>query len=608
MSLNAISSIMLKQGISEGFSIIKKIFKSQKIELVTKYEDLETAFLQHNNFIINTTKNISFRESKNVRKINDVYINLDIELQPKSLKFKEQVSEKKVITEILVENSGENHIIILGGPGAGKTTTVKHICQLLLKDEIEINFKFPILILLREISDSETIYSRLKNILGIEIATKQEDNIRAIENTEFREKYINAYLNSLNIVLILDGFDEIKPSRKDLFFKEIKSLMNNLSSGLVILTSRSASYSYSIDNSIEYEICDLSDKQVNKFVDKWFNDRNIASQFKKNIKNSKFYDLSLRPLTLAHLCAIYEKTKKFYDKPKSIYKKLVRLLIEEWDEERDINRESKYADFDNERKFEFLSNFAYDLTINYSHKIYSEEDFENSYSRLYSSFGLPRNEKNKVIKEIEEHNGIIIKSSYNSYEFVHKSMQEYLSAEYIVKLPTIPVTLIYDKNISNELAIAVSLSSRPDEYFFKLVYELFKPETINKEFAVEFFSRLEYEQPSFKESILIPFSFIYILDILKDKLYDFDDEFNIKYNQIFLSFCSNKIFANSVRNIYKCINREYSKLNKELTILNFNFIIDEYLKEDEKYYFSIRDSFEITYDFYKIMKDVFNNN
>ena len=51
MSLNAISSIMLKQGISEGFSIIKKIFKSQKIELVTKYEDLETAFLQHNNFI-----------------------------------------------------------------------------------------------------------------------------------------------------------------------------------------------------------------------------------------------------------------------------------------------------------------------------------------------------------------------------------------------------------------------------------------------------------------------------------------------------------------------------------------------------------------------------
>lgn len=506
--------------VKEGLSALKKTLENQKIQLVVTQEDLENAIYQHNDFIINTTKFISFKELKGNKSLRDTYIDLDIQLEPRRRKDLQENDIKQNIETILLNNKDNNHLIILGGPGAGKTTTVKHICQLILSTEIEINFAFPILINLRDISDSESIYSILKTILGIEVHIKEKDKTFNIENVNVRNKYINNYLNTLNAVLILDGFDEVKPTRVDEFFKEIKSLMTNLSSTIVILTSRSPSYNYTIENSLEYEICDLNDQQISEFSIKWFSEKEKSSNFEQELRKSKFYDLSLRPLTLAHLCAIYERTGKFYDKPKSIYKKLVRILIDEWDEQRGIIRESNYSNFDSEQKFEFLAQFAFDLTINYSQKKYTEDIFIDTYDRIYKDFNLPLTENKKVIKEIESHNGIIVKSAYDQYEFVHKSMQEYLAAEYIVKLPEIPVKLFYDTNISNELAIAVSLSSKPNQYYYKLVFEIFSSKNLSPQFALEFLSRLEYEKPSFKEDILIPFSFIYILNLLSETIFD----------------------------------------------------------------------------------------
>ena len=581
---------VLSSSVKEGISSIKKVLEVSKVELVVEQQDLENAIYEHNQFILNTTKSISFKDLKGNKSLTDVYIDLDIELEARRKRCADEVESKKKINEVLIENEHCNHIIILGGPGAGKTTTVKHICQTILRDEIDFSYCFPILINLRDIQDNESIYSTLKNILSIEIFVKEKDKTFNIDNVNLRAKYINSYLNSLKTVLILDGFDEIKPTRVDAFFQEIKSLMSNLSSSMVILTSRSPSYNYSIDNSIEYEICDLNTKQIEEFTKKWFNNQDTSDIFLAELRNSKFYDLSLRPLTLAHLCAIYERTGKFYDKPKSIYKKLVRILIEEWDEQRNITRESEYANFDNEQKFEFLTQFAFDLTVNYSHKIYSEDAFLATYERIYEDYNLPYNDRKKVIKEIESHNGIIVKSAYDQYEFVHKSMQEYLSAEYIVKLPEIPVKLFYDTNISNELAVAVSLSSKPNQYYYKLIFEIFNKENLGNQFALEFLSRLVYEKPNFKENILLPFSFVYILNLLSPKIFDeqnhVNTEFINSFNTIIKSFSNDSELRNSFKKLLL-----YIEDDEEIEIFDDedDFSITE---DNDAYYLVFNSEFE----------------
>ena len=43
-----------------------------------------------------------------------------------------------------------------------------------------------------------------------------------------------------------------------------------------------------------------------------------------------------------------------------------------------------------------------------------------------------------VIAELESHTGLFIQSGFDQFEFAHKSLQEFLTAEYLVKLPSIP--------------------------------------------------------------------------------------------------------------------------------------------------------------------------
>jgi predicted NACHT family NTPase len=599
--MDPISKIVVSQGVKEGINALKILFKSTKIELITSFEDLQNALYEHNRFVINSTKNISFKELKENRNISEIYIDLKIQLQAKRYRSSD-IKEKKFTIEEILKNT-KHHLVLLGGPGAGKTTTIKHICQLLLSNGDELLYNFPILINLRDLTDSESIFSKLKTILGLEIASKQQDKSSSIDNIQLRERYILSYLNSFKAILILDGLDEVRPSRLQNFHLEIKSLMSNLQSSLVILTSRSASYNFSIDNSNEYELCDLNDEQISEFVFKWFKLREDAEIFLDNLNSSKFYDFSLRPLTLAHLCAIYEKTKKFYDKPKSVYKKLVRILIEEWDEQRGIVRESKYSDFDNEIKFDFLSHIAYDLTVMYSHKIYSEDDFKQTYKRICANYNLPINDSEKVIKEVEDHTGIIIKSSYDSYEFVHKSMQEYLSAEYIVRLVNIPVKLIYDTNISNELAIAVSLSSNPNDYYYKLVFEIFKPNNILAYFTIEFLSRLEYERPIFKESHLLAFSFIYLFDLLTSNSYIFDRDqieidFDDAYNKVITDFTSDIIIRKSIRRLASYIILDKKSKDSAYIIID-DKIQSELFTDEEKFYLDCSKKYIISIKIYE---------
>jgi len=537
---------MLKEAIigalvSEGVTAVKKILTPKRISLRYSKEELVSAIYQHNNYIKNTTKFISFKEMRGNKYLNKLYIDLDIELQSRRYKTDDDLVVKNNIST-LIENHN-SHIIILGGSGAGKTTTVNRVCQNLFNTKDRLDYSFPILINLRELHSRQSVYSKLESILGLEISIKKNDEKDSLRDDQsLKEKYVNAYLNELRSIIVLDGLDEISTSKFKDIVLEIETLMSNISNSLIILTCRPALFNMTFSNSTEYELCNLTNYQSELFVSNWFDDNEMEiKRFLVELRKSKFQDLKLRPLTLAHLCAIFERTKKFYDRPKSVYKKLVRLLIEEWDEQRRIVRESSYASFDNETKFEFLCHFAYILTTKYTSKKYTEDNFINSYKRIHNYFKLPEGDSLLVVREIEKHTGIIIKSGHNTFEFAHKSMQEYLSAEYLVKMPTIPSKLIFDMNISNELAIAISLSSDSNLYYYNLIFEVIEPDRITKRFVIEFLSRLQYENPSFKDSLLIPYSFIYIYNLLieNNEIYDdgiFDEDFEIKFSNLIKSF------------------------------------------------------------------------
>jgi len=524
-----IKEYIIKKCLDEVIARLGNIVgKGQPRYIITK-SNMEEAIAFHSKQIENWSNEINFRDLENPKPLLKAYIPLDLFLTPRRQVVSEKTSVKKTSIDALLEKSNRN-LIILGHPGAGKTTSVKHICQTLLyKDNVYPNFNFPIVIRLRELTHSEnrkeeTVLEKLCEILGIMIIFKEkirnEDNKIETHRIEIREEngvkneskilqVIAELLDELKVLLILDGFDEVPEGMRVQILSDIKQLSISLNTSRFILTSRVGEFHYSIDNTSEYELCPLNDKQIERFTEKWLKNKSNNENFIYQLNKSPFKDAAMRPLTLAHLLAIYEREKQIPDKPKTVYRKIINLLLEEWDLQRTIIRKSRYGNFEVDRKLEFLSHMSYFLTLAYNTTIFSKDEFEIAYFAICDNFNLPKFESKNVVNEIETHNGLFIQAGYEEYEFAHKSMQEYLTATHLVKLPFIPLD---EKmlTIPNEIALCIAISSNPTIYFASLVFNILDKLYFSIDFLHILFNRIIIEKVDFNQNPILAFSFLHL--------------------------------------------------------------------------------------------------
>ncbi|MBK8641662.1 MAG: hypothetical protein IPN15_05380 [Saprospiraceae bacterium] len=77
---------------------------------------------------------VSFRDSQQAKSLESIFIDLDLFVSPIKLRIETTESIDKIPSSTLLASSLEN-IILLGQPGAGKTTSVKKIfVELILKN------------------------------------------------------------------------------------------------------------------------------------------------------------------------------------------------------------------------------------------------------------------------------------------------------------------------------------------------------------------------------------------------------------------------------------------------------------------------------------------
>ena len=234
----------------------------------------------------------------------------------------------------------------------------------------------------------------------------------------------------------------------------------------------------------------------------------------EELEKSPYSDTALRPLNLAHLCALFERNGEIPRKPKTVYRKIVNLLIEEWDEQRNIKRESKFSQFTLDRKFDFLCHLSYYLTAKLVKVFFTTELLKKCYEDICYKYELPSKEVSLVINELESFTGLFIKSGYDRFEFSHKSLQEYLAGEYLVKTNLLLVRKQFILEMPNELAVAISLSSNPSLFLATVLFEL-KQLGTSSNFAFPLFERLLLEKPDFEVTYFLPLSIIYFYDQFK---------------------------------------------------------------------------------------------
>lgn len=583
--LSELKEMLLISGINENIKI--------------SYNNPSQSLMIHEKKINNWSKSFNFNELSEKKYILDVYVDLDYYVTPRRYQL-ENKPNKKINLDNLLKSTDEN-IIILGQPGAGKTTTIKKLIQSYISQKDKQEKKFFVTIRLRELNEEVDVRNnypsflleKIFSIFGIKIniaLTKDEkDDKQQKKNLKYDVEFLNGliinFLDNLGIIIFLDGFDELSADLKQGAVSQIRELSLGLSNSIFILTSRTGDFNFSIENSKEFEICSLSDGQIKQFIKNWIRDEEKEKLLYSKIKKSPFADTAMRPLNLAHLCAIFEKYGDIPDQPKSIYKKVVTLLIEEWDAQRSIKRESNYSQFVPERKQEFLSHLSFNLSTVINKTIFKEEDILKAYHLIKDSFKLPKNEALKVIREIETHNGLFLKTGSSSFEFSHKSIQEYLTAEYIVRLPML--YQINFSNLPNELAIATSISSQPNMFLSNI---LFAFDRIDWSFAQVYIDRILLEKPDFKNEPMLGVAFLYLFSFSKNESDKNRENLLFRINQ------NEPVIRDSIKKASGYYRKTTPKKNKRLLQLTYN----NSLKEN--YMLKIPHRFNVYEDVLKIIE------
>jgi hypothetical protein len=504
-----------RKALDLGFDKLKSVLTRVKTELSTPQYEIDKAISDHQAEVRTWAAGISFSETPLGRKLSDIFVPLNIYVSKRRNQYDHEPIPDVDLEDTLTHD--RRSCIIFGQPGAGKTTALKHLCQRFFEDPKFLpNYSVLIRIHLRDLnivqstSLPEYIRRLLQEMLRLRISYPSElageDNVSA--RRSIRDSVIADWLNAVHVLLILDGFDEITlKQRRDLVVEELRRLSTQLTDASFILTTRSGEFNAHVERTKCVEIRPFSQQQIARFAACWLGEAD-ATKFLSQLKQSPYHDTAIRPLTLAHLCVIFERSKRIPSKPKTVYRKIVRLLLEDWDQEKSVIRESAYANFEADRKEEFLANLAYELTRLFKTTAFSTGRLVTCYEMIHDNFGLPLSHAAKVVDEIETHTGLFFQSGQDRFEFSHKSLQEFLTAEFIVRMPSIPKNMIELQLMPDELAVATAISSQPSEYLTQLVMNHFNQIKTSFQFTRSFVNRLLIEDPDFEETPRVGFALL----------------------------------------------------------------------------------------------------
>ncbi|MBN1366627.1 MAG: NACHT domain-containing protein [Dehalococcoidales bacterium] len=510
---------IIKIALPVFISLLKSRLRAQKQDETVVYEAIQRHLVE----TLNWSRKLQFFGMSTPDYTEEATIALSISNEPRRFR---SVRNNKIINETDLISETTN-VILLGEPGAGKTTTIKRIINNMVVEapnSPDDHYKFPILIRLGYLNDKESLLTKLIEIFGLKVeafdiwvrvpSVDKFGNVSYIDEkqTEMRiggekiEVVISNLLNEGHVLVLLDGLDEIRPPNRDNITSEIINLSHKLTTSKIIISCRSGDYSRTLEGFSVHELCSLTEEQIQFIKDIWLgkDDKSFLEQLHK----LPYKDVADRPLLLTQLLFLYKIKGYFPEQPSQVYNKLVNLLLEQWDVERGIRRISKYSGFDPTQKAEFLYALSYQLTYILQKTRFTENDLIEAYWTIHERYQLPRDQAQQVAREIQTHNGIITIGPNDVYEFCHLSLQEYLCAQYIVRLPMERINTKYLSTYSAPLAVAVALSSVPSFWFSSLIMKFGNIKYFNAIAMNSFLSRILAERPNFEVDESIGFAIL----------------------------------------------------------------------------------------------------
>jgi predicted NACHT family NTPase len=333
-----------------------------------------------------------------------------------------RISEKRVPGLEAVEKYPK--LMILGKPGAGKTTFLKYLAI----QSIEGKFKtelVPIFITLKDFAEANDKPNLLKYI------SQQLSNCQVTDN-----QIVEIFQHNKALIL-LDGLDEVREEDSQRVLKEIRDFSELFRDNRFVMTCRIAAKEYTFEKFSEVEVADFNEQQIATFANNWFKDKAVKPEnfLHRLQENQRIYELATNPLLLTLLCLVFEESGDFPANRSELYQEGIDALLKKWDAKRGIQRDQfVYKKLSVQRKEDLLSKIALN-TFEGSDYFFKQKIAEQhiiEYIRNLSDASTEAEvlqlDSERVLKSIEAQHGLLVERAKGIYSFSHLTFHEYFTA------------------------------------------------------------------------------------------------------------------------------------------------------------------------------------
>ncbi|WP_058119059.1 NACHT domain-containing protein [Photobacterium kishitanii] len=303
---------------------------------------------------------------------------------------------------------------IIGIAGQGKST----ILRKLFLEEINKKNKFPFFIELRRVNDDGIFYYLKQNLEDIGL------NVTESSLTEL--------LQSNNIILLLDGFDEVMTKNRKEILSEIIKIRTRYNCSIIV-TSRPDTEICNESNIINLKVKKLASIEINNIIQK-LDSNNESPEIADLVnKNKDLEDTLVSPILVNLLFVCYPYLDVIPESITDFYSKLFLTLYSRHDKIKNFNRE-KYS-----KITPIVASNIFDALC---YNSFNKELFEFTDTTLVKQIlsalkynNICKDQVDNIKHDIITITCLIQKDGFDRYVYLHKSVQEYHAASFISNLP-----------------------------------------------------------------------------------------------------------------------------------------------------------------------------
>jgi NACHT domain len=356
-----------------------------------------------------------------------------------------------------VINLAQKKAVVLGAPGSGKTMLASYfalmLCETAQSDPTQIGLEkdadyLPLVVRIRDwISE--------KNMSLLEYL--RWDAKKNSHTKELPTGFFEHWLERGKALILLDGLDEVvDEAQRRKVAEQIETFLHQYQDNPAVITSRPAGYRwdfFNLDEFPHYTLESFDDKQVATFIDHWYDsrlkedpaqaDRRKADLQKAFARNERIRLLAKNPLLLTIITLIHRYQAELPRQRCKLYEKAVETLLTSWDSGKEIKLYSQVLLFlKSDDLLYILKKLAYWIHTQGSTgeteggTLIDKDELIRWLRKEIQTLKKceaheAKGEAERFIDFIQRRTGLLNEQGRDRYAFVHKTFQEYLTAEEI---------------------------------------------------------------------------------------------------------------------------------------------------------------------------------